>query len=211
MAIVNGYATLPEVRGQLKLPEPSEFDARLENVVTSVSRWIDRECERHFWADGTVGSPVARFFDACNPTTLRLGVFNDLAEVTEVATGTDGTYGDVWDASEFQLLPLRSGNGAPQPEPFRYIRAVGRTFPRPTSSGRVGLVRVTGVWGWPEVPGQVREACLIQVARIFKRRDAPEGVMGFDQFGGIRVSGRPDPDVMQMLDPLVHPDAVKMA
>ena len=43
----------------------------------------------------------------------------------------------------------------------------------------------------------VKEACYIQSARIFKRRESPEGVLGFGDFT-VRVS-RLDPDVESLL------------
>lgn len=210
------YLMLDDIEEHLGLPAGPEFDTKLLNVIASVSRWTDSHCQRHFYKDGTTGSPVARVFDASDPCTLKLGdtpvtvggvtVLGDLLEITELATDddADGTFETVWSSSEFQLLPL---NGVPA----QSIRAIGRRWPCPAWRTRAGLVRVKGVWGWPAVPDTVREACLVQCARIFKRKDSPEGVSGFDQFGVIRVSGRPDPDVAANLNHLVHPQAVLVA
>lgn len=43
-------------------------------------------------------------------------------------------------------------------------------------------------------------ACVMQSARIWKRKSSPEGVIASDEFGVIRVT-RIDADVAQMLDP----------
>lgn len=210
--MADDYITLAELKEHLKV-EVMTFDAKLVNVITSVSRWIDNHCERHFYQDGTAGSEVARVFDSADSRLLKLGVFNDLVSVTEVATDDDrdGTFETVWAASDYQPLPLNP-DAAPETTPFREIRSTGtRTFPQVLRTSPVGLIRITGVWGWPAVPETVREACLMQAARIFKRREAPEGVLGFDQFGTVRVSGRPDPDVQANLAAYVHPQAALVA
>jgi hypothetical protein len=112
----------------------------------------------------------------------------------------DGTYGAAWSLSDYQLWPRRTAS-APEQRPYREIRAVGAfRFPYVASIGT--SVKVTGRWGWPEVPTPVRQACLIQASRLYKRSQSPEGVTGFgSEFGAIRLSARPDPDVVALLAP----------
>jgi hypothetical protein len=46
----------------------------------------------------------------------------------------------------------------------------------------------------------VKQACLIQTARWFKRQDAPFGVLGSPEFGNYtRLQAALDPDVQMML------------
>jgi hypothetical protein len=66
---------------------------------------------------------------------------------------------------------------------------------------RQATVRVTAVYGWPAVPAEVNMATVIQASRLFKRLDAPLGVMGFGDMGVVRVSRYADPDVEQLLSP----------
>jgi hypothetical protein len=51
------------------------------------------------------------------------------------------------------------------------------------------------------VPTAVKQACVIQSSRIFKRLDSPLGVAGFGDMGAIRVGRYLDPDVEQLLMP----------
>lgn len=209
------YITRLDLKAHLGI-ETSTHDAKLDNVITAVSRWIDSFTQRHFFQDGAIGSEVARVFDACNAHQLRLGdavvevdgvpLLSEMLTVSELATddNADGTFETVWAASDFQLLPLNTS-------PSREIRALDRDFPRPLPLGRAGLVRVTGIWGWPAIPPTVREACLIQSARIFKRKDAIEGIAGFDQFGApFRMGARLDPDVQKNLNAWIHPQAAAL-
>ena len=50
-------------------------------------------------------------------------------------------------------------------------------------------------------PGPVVEACGIQAARYFMRKNAPFGVLGSADVGFVRLQSKLDPDVMALLDP----------
>jgi hypothetical protein len=51
------------------------------------------------------------------------------------------------------------------------------------------------------VPEPIKQACILQSARVYKRYDSPLGVAGFGDLGAIRVSRFLDPDVAQMVEP----------
>lgn len=51
----------------------------------------------------------------------------------------------------------------------------------------------------PLSPAQ-EQAALIQAARLWRRRDTPEGVIAFDEIGAVRLS-RLDTDVAMLLTP----------
>lgn len=201
MAITLGYSTRDEVKDWIGV-EVDQFDLKLDNVVTSVSRWIDNYCQRHFWQ--TSANTVRVFESPCDLRLLRFGPFNDLATFASLKTDEagDGTFETTWSASDYELLPLNPA-GAPEQRPYTKIRATGtgRWFPVQTCTGRIARIEVTGTWGWPAVPEDVKQACLIQAHRIFNRPNSPTGMIGFADFGVVRMQGRLDPDVAAMLDP----------
>jgi hypothetical protein len=195
------YATLPEFKTWAGLKDTDD-DLVATGTLEAVTRWIDDYCDRHFWQDGETGSEVARTFSPHHPRSFDLYSFADLVSVTEVATDEsgDGTYETVWDASDYQLWPVNQPTG----RPYTRIEAIGnRTFPIRSTPGSLGnRVRITGIWGWPDVPEPVHQACLLQASRVMKRRNSPEGITGFgNEFGHIRVSNRLDVDVQLLLDP----------
>lgn len=65
-------------------------------------------------------------------------------------------------------------------------------------------MRITAQFGWPAVPDDISEAALIQAARLFKRKDSPEGVIGNAEWGVVRLSRR-DPDVWNLIEQYVLP------
>jgi hypothetical protein len=87
--------------------------------------------------------------------------------------------------------------------PFTQLTMVSNTeswpiFPGLTQNGLRPGVQVTAKFGWPSVPSDVNVACLILTADLYKRKDAPGGVLGLGDLGVIRMSpvGR---DVSQMV------------
>lgn len=189
MSLTNGYLTTAEARAYIGEPAGSE-SGLIEDVVEAVSRQIDAYCQRHFWQDGTDDLGVARRFTAVDAYTITFGPFNDLVSVDTVVE--DGVT-----ITAYQLEPRNVAG--PESRPFTSIRRTSGTWSESTPED-LFEVTVTGVWGWPAVPSAVKQACRIQVSRMFKRADSPLGVAGFGEFGVVRVSTL-DPDVKALLQP----------
>lgn len=204
--IDHGYCTLPELQSWNSATATAQTENQ-ERAIEAASRAIDQYTQRHFWQDGTSLTPKARTFPA--PTDQRvlcLGEFNDLTPVVAPVVKTDdsgdGVFETTWTAgTDYELLPLNPA-GAPEQRPYTTVRAtgMGRWFPVPTCTGRLARVEVTGIWGWPAIPVDVTQACLILASRFYKRKESPDGVSNWGDLGVIRI-GRTDPDVMALLDP----------
>lgn len=191
MAITNGYATLAEVKSALRITDNID-DSLLEMAVESASRLIDGYANRSFYNAGT----AVRYFVA-NDSFLT--VIDDLVSLTSLETSSDGDgFDTTWTEGDYQLQPL-NGYVDGLYTPYTEISAIGDfLFP---IIGTEALVKITGVWGYSSVPITVKQACIIQASRIYKRLDSPLGVAGFGDLGVIRVSSRLDPDVAQLVDP----------
>lgn len=190
MAITNGYATLVDVKRQLDITDTVD-DTLLELCIESASRAIDNMTERVFF-QGT----ATRVFVADDSFYTPI---DDLYSVTSVKTADDAdqVYDITWKTTDYQLEPLNGTvNGTPWP--YTGIRAVG-DFLWPTV-GAEATVQITGVWGWPSVPTAIKQACILQSARYYKRSDSPMGVAGFDAMGAVRLSNV-DPDIYTLLEP----------
>lgn len=190
MAITNGYATLVDVKRQLDITDNVD-DTLLELCIESASRAIDNMTERVFF-QGT----ATRIFV---PDDSFYTPIDDLYSVTSVKTADDAdqVYDITWATTDYQLEPLNGTvNGTPWP--YTGIRAVG-DFLWPTV-GQEATVQITGVWGWPSVPTAIKQACILQSARYYKRSDSPMGVAGFDAMGAVRLSNV-DPDIYTLLEP----------
>lgn len=165
----------------------------MEQVIEGVSRGIEIYCGRRFYT-----ASETRYYTAIDDDELMI---DDLVSLTTLQTdeGGDRTYEYTWQTTDYDLLP---DNAALDGTPYTSIAVSpdgDYSFPVGVRKG----VKVVGYFGYSTlVPAQVREACLIQAARIFKRKDAPFGVAGNADLGELRVIPKLDQDVEWMLAPL---------
>ena len=185
MALGDPYATLDELKGRLDVKVADTLDdTELDAARDSVSRDIESWCERQF---NDAGAASARRY---RPLTGDLALVDDFHSTTGliVETSIDGSTWEMWDATDYELEPIDGIVGGQPGWPFWRIVAVGsRRFP----CARRTTVRVTAQWGWAAVPGPVKEACLLLAGESFKLPDAPFGVVGFGEFGAVRVRDNP--------------------
>lgn len=200
MSVTNGYATLAQVKAALRITDTID-DTLIELAIESASRDIDAYCARVFYSVGS----SSRFYSALDPYYCPIDDAQSISEVATSAT-SNGVYATVWanpttgnNDGDYQTEPVNAAypvDGIVMP--ITGLRALWNyLFP---IAGGAALVKVTGVWGWSAVPTAIKQACVIQAARIFKRNDSPLGVAGFGDMGAMRVS-RVDPDVARMLEP----------
>ena len=190
MAIVNGYCTLAEIKASARITD-SVDDALLELAVESASRMVDSYTQRYFYNAGT----ATRLFA---PQDSYVAEIDDLITLTTLQTSDGDDFGTTWAAKDYQLEPLNGNVDGLTGHPTTRIRAVD-DFIFNLLDGEA-TVRVVGVWGWSAVPTAVKQATVIQAARIFKRNDSPLGIAGFGEMGAIRVGVQLDPDVKHLID-----------
>lgn len=202
MAIVNGYATLAELKARMAIATAtSTHDGVLEAVIEAASRRIDNDTNRRFYSTAS----ETRFYTPDDSLTLFLT--DDVLSLTLVRTltassGGQRTYGDVWNATDWDLEPY---DGPP------YSRLVVNptglyAFPRVRRAAEL-----TGTFGYCTTgshPSPIREACLLLAARAFERSKAPLGVISGGELSQSISITKSDPDVNALLAPYRKFDAV---
>lgn len=196
------YASVADVKASLRITDNVD-DSLIDVALGAASDQIDSYCNRVFYNMGT----AVRYYAANDPYFCPI---DDLISISELATAvtSNGNYDTVWAnyvngaPGDYQLEPLNASYPTDGlMSPTTGIRALWRyLFP---TLGNNALVRVTGVWGWSAVPSAVKAATIIQAARLFKRNDSPNGVIGFGDLGVTRVSNILDPDVRMLLEPYI--------
>jgi hypothetical protein len=194
MAITNGYCSLADLKAALRVQDSID-DSLLELAIESASREIDGYCERVFYS-----TSATRVYA---PTNIYTVTTDDIISVTTLKSSSDGvTYDITWATSDYQLEPLNGVAGG-LVTPFTRIRATGNYLMPSFSVGTFyeleALIQVVGVFGWSAVPAAIRQATVILAMRLFKRLDAPLGMISND-LGSMRV-GRFDPDVEALVAP----------
>ncbi len=196
MAPTNGYATTAELKAWLSITNSTD-DTLLDNAITAASRQIDGYTHRRYYA-----ATETRYFTPVVGNSL---LVDDLLTVTTLKQDDDGdgTFEITWAAADYVLCPRAAAYHNP-PAPFWEIRATPLGSYRFTV-GAQDNIQIVGSWGFAaSAPADVKHACLIQSARMFKRKDSPYGVAGANALGAVvMVKAELDPDAMALLAPFV--------
>lgn len=200
MAIVNGYATLAEAKAHLGIAlTDTDDDATVERVVQDVSRAIDDYCSRRFWKNSVDETRVY------TPEFEDMLFVDDTISVTTLKTDEDGdgVYEVTWAINTDYVLSPRNAPLWSTPAPYtRIVKARNGTHSFPIAADGV---QIAGVFGYgAAIPGPVHEACLLQAAKIFKRKDSPLGVAGVGEFGVLTIKAKLDPDAQAILQPYMR-------
>jgi hypothetical protein len=192
------YVSLSALKDYLKITD-STRDTMLTLATLAASRSIDLECGRRFYLDGSAtvrtinpnGSITYQDDDGVHLLVPDIGSSTGLKVETGVLVYLGSpTWTDIT-STGIEMEPI---DFIPTVDPMTSILRLGG---RPWG-GTGARVRVTAQWGWPAVPDMISESALILAARLFKRKDSPEGIMADAQWGAIRLS-RTDPDVAAMV------------
>jgi hypothetical protein len=193
------YVSVEELREVLGISD-TERDGLLLRAATAASRQVDRHCGRRFWMDETATARVInpRRREVCDADGAHLlvpDIGDDEGLVVETGSAAGG-----WTTLATGAYELEPTDALDQGQPVTQLLRLGGRW----SGGAGYRARITVRWGWPSIPDVAVQATTIQAARLFKRKDSPEGVMGSAEWGAIRLS-RVDPDVQGLLQTLVLP------
>jgi hypothetical protein len=188
MAITNGYATLTQIKNYMSISDNTDNDL-LEDLIESASRSIDRMANRRFYLDANASARLYRAYSDIFVYVDDIGTTSNLAVALDI--NGNGTYTKTLTLNQDYILdPLTASSLG---RPFTQLTMVSNTetwpiFPGLTQNGLRPGVQVTARWGWPSVPDDINMACLILTADLYKRKDAPGGILGLGDLGVVRMS-----------------------
>lgn len=183
------YVTVEELKSRLGITDTQDdFEATL--AVQAASSIVDEITGRYFWRGTDTRTYV--------PESYYHQTLDDLVSVTQVSVDRDGdgVYEENWTSGTDYQLEVAPGryNTASKGElwPYTGFNIIGPKFVPPVWPwSHLNRIQVNGVFGWPAVPRNVKQAALIAAADLFKLKDAPFGVAGFGEYGVIRVGSNP--------------------
>lgn len=209
------YITSAQLKAALRITDTVD-DNEIAIAITAASRAIDHHTGRQF---GQLSAPAVRYYtpqiEEIRPSRLRWQTaggywhryyvaIDDLMTTSGLVVKTDPNGDGIFDTTlvldtDFRMAPY---NAAADIVPWTKLVPVlnpngttGVWFPNLERS-----VQITAQWGWAFVPPVVTQACLLQSARFFTRRQAPFGVAGSPSEGSeIRLLSKLDPDVAVLL------------
>jgi hypothetical protein len=193
--VANEYSDLATVKLMLGVTDTAR-DTLISRALTSASREIDRKTSRRFWLDASASARVYNPFErVVRDDRGELLLTDDIGSLTGlvVEVGMTGS----WTAlTEYETHP---DNALAKGEPV-----TGILLPTGHWGSDRTRVRVTARWGWPAVPDDIEQAARMLAARLYRRKDSPEGVAGSAEWGLVRVP-RLDPDVAALIEPFELP------
>ena len=189
------YTTLSDVKNALQIEDTLD-DTAIEAAILTASRQIDEYCQRFFYQEGSQAFPATRYYTAYSPWYVET---DDIVQITQLACDPDfdQSYSQIWNVTSAPLdVMYEPVNNPLKGWPWTRILAIGSYvfpyfFPQ--------TVRVSGIFGFPEVPYEVELACKIQASRLFVRKQSPFGIAGSVELGTVRLNSRLDPDVEMLL------------
>lgn len=165
-AVTEPYIELDEYKQRVG-KTTADDDEVLDGLLKTVSRLIDQECGRFFGVDAAV---VTRVYDS---NGLPILYINDVATATGLIvkvdldadflfTGADET---LTEGTHFWLGPANADKG-PEPMPYRYLEVVPANGRLTVWPEQARAVSVTAKFGWPAVPGAIKEATAMMTREI---------------------------------------------
>lgn len=188
------YGDLASLKDKIGIkPDDTTRDSLLNKALGASSRGIDRACGRRFYLDE---EPVTRTYNVRGRISCEAD--GELLLVDDIGS-TDGLIVQTTGSGALTGYEASPDNALLDGLPITGLLRVYGMWGTPTTR-----VRITARFGWPAVPEDVAEASLIQAARLYKRKDSPEGITGSAEWGVVRLSRR-DPDVWGLIEPFILP------
>ena len=163
-------------------------DTLIEDIITAASRWIDHQTGRTWFA----ATETRKYIVGKDTEDSILYLDKPLLTVT---TLTNGDSSVLTAGTEYQLEPVNATGYTT----VRLLSSGGKSWTYSTDV-HADTVSIAGTWGTASsATANIKEACLLLVGRLWKRKDAVFGVAGTTDLGTITMRIPKDPDVMALL------------
>lgn len=189
------YASVQELQSRLTGTFSSPESAVMESMLDAASNMVEEFTGDRFYQLAA----TARKF---TPEWHDVLVVPSLVSVSELATDDsgNGAWGRVWASTDYVLYPWNaSDEGRPYTEIHISKVSSGNHYSYPAGVQRG--VRVTGTWGWPQIPAPVREVVLLEAARMWGQMQSPSGVVASAELGAFLVAPDLHPTSKRLLEP----------
>lgn len=200
LGMTQWYCSKEQLKSRLQIaPTDTSDDYEIQLSIQTVTDWITTYCGRHFYRISEI-----RTYRPGNVWNLAI---DDLVSCTsfDLDYDGDGVYEVHWTENvNFQLMRYsdrynQHNMGVARPNNYVQVlqgpantnSAGGQWFPWLWPFTQQNRVKITGVWGWADVPPNVTQAALILAADLFKAKDAPWGIAGFGDLGMVKVQSNP--------------------
>ena len=167
MAITNGYATLAEFQLYMTMPgdtvtSDTNDSSVIEDIIEAVSRHIDNICGRVFYQSSSDGE--TRYYTPEDPAIVFI---DDLVSITSLKVDYYALrdYADTLATTDYDLDPYNASNKG-WPYTWLGLNPLTTAYYPTVRKG----VQIIGIFGFPSVPNDIKEACLGIALNIYQGR-----------------------------------------
>lgn len=197
------YAELALVRSQIGKLTTDDRDEMISASILAASRMIDAECglwPGAFRPDAVASTRVVELAGNTRSIGLNRSAISagPIASATGLVVGGGNAFTGIYTTWANGTYMYGPPSAVSMGEPIEWIGV--------TTSGlsSIDSIQVTARWGYPSTPSQIELACRMLAARLYRRKDSPQGVITSADWGAVRVS-RTDPDIHALLFPFITP------
>lgn len=203
------YVSMEELKSSLNDSSgQTKDDYEYQRACISATTLIHDLCGQHFMQ---IIEPRTFSYDSIIELFIDPIVPGSITEFALDYTG-DGTYDTIWtEGKNFQTLRYSeqyNPGTLGEDRPHDFVRVLLNGIEVGTTQGGGMLpfvwaytqnnrVKITGTWGWPEIPQNVTHAALLLAVDLFKMKDAPWGIAGMGELGMVKTQA--NPEVMELL------------
>lgn len=192
------YANLAELKAFITMDAAVvDRDSLLTIALDAAHDDLEGDCGRRFFLDAAA---TARTFDPADRVTQDRGRHYLLVDDIGSTTGLVVETGATTFTAVTGTVEYRPENAIVRGRAITSLMTPTGVWPTDPFT----RVRVTARWGWPAVPPRVKEATLLQAARLFERRNSPQGFVGSSDWGLASVR-KADPDYSALISQFVKP------
>ena len=178
-------------------------DNNIDNAINAASREIDQLCKRVFFETETTED---KYF---NPTEALRIVVPDISKTTSLVVKLDTTDDGTHDTTlvkdtDFYLNPINppqiaTASGTIYYEPYNELQILSTRSSERFDPTIPKNIKITAFWGFSRVPDAIKQACLLQATRLWKRKDSPFSTYGNPATGTGELFNRFDPDALKLI------------
>ena len=182
------FATSNEVKANLRITDNAR-NSDIDGVIAAATASVKSYCKRDFAAAAIETQNYRCPEDPTAP--LLVEDISSRASISVSGNGLTWAYGAEIDA-----------NIAPKPDGVSRVLYLTSRLSWASVANENGWIAVSASFGWAEVPSPIRQATRMLAARLYKRLDSGEAILGFGgDFEDASYIRAVDPDISKLLLP----------
>ena len=197
------YCSTTDLKTMIGLSGSSQ-DTNLTNAINASSRLIDQITGRVFFISESV---QVKYFTPNNPFILDVpDIATTTGLIVQLDTTDDGSYDKTITLdTDFYLKPLDVVDlDGDNDIPFQTLVIFDRRSSERFDPDIVRNIKITAKWGFNAVPDAIKQACLLQSSRLWKRKDSPFSTYGSSETGESELFQKIDPDAKTLIKPYIR-------